>query len=381
MKIVELSENKYLECQDKFHAKINCHLDSDPSSKKRIVALIDNTDDIKSIAVIQEKTIYNKYRRGTILGSILTDYEDEENFKVFITLLSKYLKRRNYIYLTIQDNYPYKIYDKNQNLISLNTNILKLFDEASLLKVSLNSTKIATLSTDKTLEEVYHDLNSNTKRNIKLSLERSITISKCNDINLISYLKDKELEELTKTINNQSKEIYIAKLNTSTYLNNYYYLLNKEQEKKEQLNNKILSPNIKTTKSLINKKIISDKLITKYNREINRAITICNKYPKEVILSSIVIAKDNGTIYFQNQTYNKELKYLSSSHLLIWEIIKKYLTEGYHNFNFGKVTNKGDAFFKIGFNAILTESIGTYDLIIDKSKYQITKLYQKMVRN
>ena len=70
-----------------------------------------------------------------------------------------------------------------------------------------------------------------------------------------------------------------------------------------------------------------------------------------------------------------------SSHLLKWEIIKKYLNEGYKIFNFGSIKSidkKDNSYnFKKGFGGNIYESVGTYDLVIDKWKYNIAKVFKK----
>ena len=135
---------------------------------------------------------------------------------------------------------------------------------------------------------------------------------------------------------------------------------------------------VNKTISLINKKMKSDRLITKYNNEINRATAAYTKYPDGVNIGSILIIKNNREIYFLDEGYNKELSKFYSSHLIKWEIIKKYLSQGYKIFNFGDIKNMdkkdGNYTFKLGFGGKIYECIGTYDLVINKWLYRVVKL-------
>ena len=140
--------------------------------------------------------------------------------------------------------------------------------------------------------------------------------------------------------------------------------------------------NVKKTDSIINKKMNSDKKITKYQNEIIKATGVYTKYPKEVIIGGILIIKNNREIYFFDEAYNKDLEKFYSSHLIKWEIIKKYLNEGYKIFNLGSIKSidkkDGNYTFKMGFGAKVYEYIGTYDLIINRYLYYFAKFIVKI---
>ena len=142
------------------------------------------------------------------------------------------------------------------------------------------------------------------------------------------------------------------------------------------------SMELATIDSIINKKMNSDKKITKYQNEIIKATGVYTKYPKEVIIGGILIIKNNREIYFFDEAYNKDLEKFYSSHLIKWEIIKKYLNEGYKIFNLGSIKSidkkDGNYTFKMGFGAKVYEYIGTYDLIINRYLYYFAKFIVKI---
>lgn len=389
MKIIELTEIQFRN-YSKLHSSRNYFQTIEYSKTKASYKPIflgfinENNDTLMGATLILEKNI-GKFKIGLVPGSFLIDYDNDNLFKDFIITLKEHLKNKNYIYLTVENITPYKMYDKNGKVIYFDTNIIKLLDELSFIKIEKERPQKIVLETEKTPEETYKNLNANTKRNIKLSLQRAITIYKDenNTIDTLQNLNNNNKEYITNLINNfntkdNNAEIYFAKIDFEKYINNYRFLQKEEDNNNDKLNALMQDFNVKKTITLINKKMKSDKLLTKYSNEIIKATNAYTKYPEETIIGAILIIKNNREIYFIEEFYNKELSRFYSSHLIKWEIIKKYLTEGYKIFNFGNIknTNKknGNQTFKLGFGGKIYECIGTYDLIINKWLYKIIKL-------
>ena len=390
MKIIELTETQFKN-YSKLHSSRNYFQTIEYSNVKsdynRLLLgfMNENDNTIMGATLILEKSI-SKFKIGLVPGGFLIDYDNDNLFKDFITILKEYLKTKNYIYLTVENKATYKMYDKNGEVIYFDTNIIKLLDELSFIKTNKESKRKVVLETEMTPNETYKMFNSNTKRNINLSLERAITIYKDENnnietlLNLTNNSNAKYIKSLIDNFNteNNTAEIYFAKIDPEKYVNNYRFLLKEEDQNNDKLNQIMQDINIKKSMSLINKKMKSDRLITKYNNEIIKATNVYTKYPKGTIIGAILIIKNNREIYFLDEGYNKELESFYSSHLIKWEIIKKYLSSGYKIFNFGNIKNmdkkNGNYLFKMGFGGKVYECIGTYDLIINKWLYRIIKL-------
>lgn len=390
MKIIELTETQFKN-YSKLHSSRNYFQTIEfanikKSYNKLLLGFINENDNtLMGATLILEKKI-GKLKVGYVPGGFLIDYDNDNLFKDFIITLKLYLKEKKYVYLRIENRATYKMFDKNKNVLYFDTNILKLLDELSFVKIGKKIDREIVLETEKTPNETYKMFNSNTKRNINLTLQRAISIYKDENNNidlLLNLTKDnnanniKEIIENFNTTNNTA-EIYFAKINPEQYINNYRFLLKEEEEKNDKLNELMQNIDVKKTNALINKKMRSDKLITKYNNEIIKATNIYTKYPEGAIIGAILIIKNNREIYFLDEGYNKDLETFYSSHLIKWEIIKKYLTMGYKIFNFGKISNmdktNGNYLFKMGFGGKVYEYIGTYDLVINKWLYWIVKI-------
>ena len=394
MKIIELTDIQFKNYA-KIHSSRNYmqtieYANTMKNYNKLYLGFINENDNtLMGATLLLEREIF-KFKIGYVPGCFLIDYDNDNLFKDFINLLKEYLKNKKYIYLTTDNITTYKMFDKNGEVLYFDTNIIKIMDELSFRRNSKVPYRKVVLETEKTPSETYKMFNSNTKRNINLALQRAITIYKDENnnidtlLNLDNNLNKDKIKNILDNFNNDDNkaEIYFAKIDPEKYINNYRFLLKKEDEKNDMLNSIMQDFSINKTSSLINKKMESDKAITKYNNEIIKATNIYTKYNNGTIIGAILIIKSNREIYFMDEAYNKDLAKIYSSHLIKWEIIKKYLDEGYKIFNFGPIKNidknNGNYLFKMGFGGKVYETIGSYDLIINKWLYSIVKLISKI---
>lgn len=396
MKIIELTETQFKN-YSKLHSSRNYFQTIEYSKvksgyKKSLLGFINESDNtIMGATLILDKNIGN-FKIGIVPGGFLVDYDNDTLFKDFVLTLKEYLKGKGFIYLTVENKATYKMYNKSGEVIYFDTNIIKLLDELSFVKTSKENKRKVVLETEKTPNETYKMFNSNTKRNITLALRRAITIYKDENNNvdtLLNFIDDNKKDYIVDLVNNfntenNTAEIYFAKIDLEKYINNYRFLLKEEDKNNDKLNSIMQNIQIKKSISLINKKMKSDRLITKYNNEIIKATNAYTKYPEGAIIGSILIIKNNREIYFLNEGYNKDLANFYSSHLIKWEIIKKYLSKGYKIFNFGSIKGmdkkNGNYVFKMGFGGKVYECIGTYDLVINKWLYKIVKLISCIIK-
>lgn len=394
MKIIELTETQFKN-YSKLHSSRNYFQTIEYANimnnyNRLFLGFINENDNTIMGAVLLLERSVLKFKVGYVPGGFLIDYDNDNLFRDFITSLKNYLKEKKFVYLTTDNKTTYKMFDKKGQVIYFDTNIIKLLDELSFVKTNRVSERKVVLETEKTPDETYKMFNSNTKRNIKLALQRSITIYKDDNnsidtlLNLNNKLNNEEIKKIIDNFNDDvnSSEIYFAKINPEQYINNYRFLLKKEEERNYNLSQIMQNARAKKSDALVNKKMESDRLISKYNNEIIKATNIYTKYPESVIIGAILIIKNNREIYFMDEAFNEELKDFYSSHLIKWEIIKKYLTLGYKIFNFGNIksTDKkdGNYLFKMGFGGKVYECLGSYDLIINKWLYHIIKIINNL---
>ena len=388
MKIIELTEVQFKN-YSKLHSARNYFQSVEYANlkseyQKYYLGFFNESDNtLMAATLLLEKNI-GKLKIGYVPGNFLVDYNNETLFKDFIITLKDYLKQKKYVYLTTDNSVTYKIFSKEGEILYFDTNLIKLLDELSFIKKKKSPNLKVVLETEKTPNETFKLFNKNTRRNINLSLQRAINIFKDESNNselLLNLTNNFNADKVKNILDNFNKdniaEIYFAKINPEKYINNYRFLLKEEEERNDKLNEIMQDINIIKTNDFINKKMNSDRLITRYNNEIIRATNLYTKYPEGVIAGAILIIRNNREIYFLDEGRNKDFDDFYSSHLLKWEIIKKYLNEGYKIFNLGPIKNmeKSDKkySFKMGFGGKVYESLGTYDLVINKWLYPIVK--------
>ncbi len=394
MKIIELTETQFKNYST-MHSSRNYfqtveYANTRPSYQRLYLGFISEGNNTLMGAVLILENNVGKFKTGIVNGGFLIDYDNDNLFKDFITNLKNYLKSKKYVYVEVSNRTTYKIFDKQGKVLYYDTNIIKILDELSFVKTNKFINREVVIETEKTPNETYKMFNSNTKRNINLALQRAISIYKDENNNidtLLNLTKDSNAEKiktLLKNFNtkNNTAEIYFAKIDPEQWVNNYRFLLKEEEKNNDRLNSILQDPKTKKSNSLITKKMQSDKLIIKYNQEIIKATNIYTKYPDGAIIGAVLIIKNNREVYFLYEGYNKDLQDFYSSHLIKWEIIKKYLTLGYKIINFGNIKNmnktNGDYLFKMGFGGKVYEYIGTYDLIVNKWLYRLIKLINKI---
>ena len=241
MKIIELTETQFKN-YSKLHSSRNYFQTIEYANimnnyNRLFLGFINENDNTIMGAVLLLERSVLKFKVGYVPGGFLIDYDNDNLFRDFITSLKNYLKEKKFVYLTTDNKTTYKMFDKKGQVIYFDTNIIKLLDELSFVKTNRVSERKVVLETEKTPDETYKMFNSNTKRNIKLALQRSITIYKDDNnsidtlLNLNNKLNNEEIKKIIDNFNGDvnSSEIYFAKINPEQYINNYRFLLKKEE--------------------------------------------------------------------------------------------------------------------------------------------------------
>jgi len=360
---------------------------------KLYLGLIDENNNVVGATLILEQNLYGKYKVGYAPNGFLIDFDNKTLLENFTIELKKYLLELNFIYLKLNPNFAYRIFDKNNLVIKCYPNILDNMKNIGYIHHGFDNNFNrfnAILHIKNNIEETYNNLNRNIKRKINDGKLMGITFYKDDNIDkfyeLISKKSKKNIDyyrDLQKYFNNENTkfELYFAKLNSETYLENCRSLLNKEKDKNYKLQETIKNINIPKTKKLLNDKMTSDKLINKYQRKVIEASNIFSKYPNGLIIGSCAIIKNDNTIYFIEEGYDDKLRDVYSLSILKWEIIKKYCKLGYKHYNLGTIPplkNKDNKYYgiylaKIGFNPRIYEYSGKFDLVINKYLYTIIK--------
>ena len=404
MKIVTLTQTQYRNYSN-IHSKRNfgqtieySMLNYNINKKRLFLGLIDDLNNIHAATLILIHNITPTIKEAIAPNGFLIDYSDFELVRSFTEELKLYLSKEKVTYLITNPMYKNKVYNKNNTIIENNENILN-----NLIKLDYQNIGYTSdfekydiiIENNNSINDIYRNMNRNTKRNIKEGLDIGVTLHKGNNSELIdSYeiFKKKTnnslsyYQNLLSIYNNKDNkmEIFFAKLDPHKFLINIKKLYEQEKNNNEIIHNKF-NKNIGHIKEkLLNKKINSDSTLEKYSNLLNKAIILDRTYNSPIIIGTSIVIRNNHEIYFLIDGYKEEFRHIHSTHILKWAIIKKYYNLGYRIFNLGEIhkdyQNKdskyyGQYIYKIGFGGNIIEYPPNLLLVINKPMYYLyTKL-------
>lgn len=388
MEIVELTELQFKNYSN-MHSRKNykqsieyAKLEETKGYKKLFLGLVDEQSNVHAATLILEKNLNGKYKYGYVPNGYLLNFFNINLLEIFTRELKEYLKKLNYIYIRLTPMMNYQIYDSNFILKENNNAIINELKKLGYEYIP-NTSKYKMFLTTNNINNTFQSFKRTLRRNINDCLKKGITVhmGMPNEIDEFLNLIDKKeyYKKMAEIYNNPNNkfEFYLAKINPETYINNYRYLLKKEQINNEQLNLKLKDPNIKKTNNLLNKKMTSDSLLTRYHSEIINGTNIYTTYPDGIVISAVGIIANKKDIIFVTEGYNNNFKNIRSIPMIKWEIIKKQLANNYKTFDLGHISIENTYTSKKGFNGDIIEYSNTFDLPINDMLYKINNFVKK----
>ena len=392
MHIIELTELQFKNYSN-IHSKKNykqsieyAKLKKSNEYKPLYLGLIDDHNDVHAATLILEKPINNRYRYGYIPNGYLIDFNNLDLLKTFTDELKIYLKKLNYVYVRINPLFNYQVYSSDFILKENNSEIINEIKKIGYEFIP-NTSKYKMIVEATDINNTYKNFKRSLRRTINDSLKKGIMIYQGNSNDIESFLELTQNKTMYKNMieifnnKNNNFEFYLAKIIPETYINNYRYLLKKEQFNNEILNDKMKNPNIKKTNNLFTQKMNSDKLITKYNNEIMNGTHLLQKYPNGIVIAGIGVITNGKSVTFIKECYTNEFKHIRSIPLVKWEIMKKHINNGYKIFDLGDVTITKNQITKTGYNGNIIEYTNSFDLVINDMLYKLNGIAKKINKN
>lgn len=388
MKIIELTELQFKNYSN-MHSKKSykqsveyAKLEKARGYKEVFLALVDDNNSVHAATLILEKKLNGKYKYGYIPNGYLINFFNYSLLEIFTNELKQYLKKANYIFLRLTPLINYQIYNSDFILKENNSSIISAFKKLNYNYLPNNSRYKMVLVTNN-INKTFQNFKRSLRRNIDDCLKKGIEVHQGTSEDLDTFLKlidnkdyYKKMSECFTNPNNKF-EFYLAKINPETYINNYRYLLKKEQLKNEHLNSKLKNPRVKKTNNLLTKKMTSDRLVTKYHNEIINGTNIYKMYPQGIIISAVGIITNKKEVSFITEGFDKSFSNIRSIAMIKWEIIKKQLQNDYKIFDLGDISITNNYNTKNGFNGSIIEYSNTFDLPINEMFYKLYNYAKK----
>lgn len=363
-----------------------------------LIGLIDHNQIIGASAILIEQK--GKFKYAYASRGFLLDYNNKEIVKTFTEQIKKYLANMDIIAIKISPMIIKNIYSANKELLFHNEQFNDIFRYLKHLGYyhygynnyfeALKPRFEAVLDISNPYYVTFNNIKKNFRTKIRAAEKNGIRVYR-GDINNIEdlyaltqrkYPRDKFY--FADVYNNFSKNgkasLYYTKLSTKEYLMQCQKLYEEQEKYNANIDHSILINNNNTDK-LINKKIIADKLLNKYERQLVIATNMLKDNPEGIITSSMLIITNKDSVYLYMDGYDKRYQSLNSKHLLLWKLIEKYSLQGYKKFNLGGVINpfsdnqryNGLNEFKLSFNPNIIEYLGDLELICNNTLYFMYK--------
>lgn len=359
-----------------------------------ILGLVNHDSVIAATIILVEKIFGFKYAYAP--RGFLIDYSDSRLLETFTEEIKKYLSKKEIMAVKVNPMIIRSTYNalSEEKIANQESDIiledLKALGYYHLGYNSFFESLKPRFEAIIDLEKPYADIFINFKRNLRTKIKNSevsgIKIYKSNDEHLeYLYLQTKNkyardldyFKDVYTAFNERDMvDFYYAKLNTIEYLN----VIKKEYDEFEQISfevNEELMNGSKKKDKLISRKLEIDNKLYEAKNDLIGATKMLNEHPDGIILASALIIKNQDSAYLIIDGYDTKYQKLSAKHLLIWKLIEKYSNQGFKYFNLGGMTelgledNKYNGLntFKLGFNPIVNEYIGDFELVTNNALY------------
>lgn len=368
------------------------------------IGIIDDNNNLLGASLLLYKEVFMNYKTAYAPRGFLLEYNNIDNLKEFTTRLKKLLSKQGFMSIKIDPYIPVNIRNKDGKIISIN-------NEANIALENLKAAGYnylgpnlffenqkprfeAIITLDKDIKDIYQNFEKRIKHKIKKAIRSGVEIYKGSkeELNifyeLIKKKYDRPLNYYLDLYNNFNDELdlYFAKLNTETFVITSRLQYEKEIEINNELATKIQSttnPNVK--KKIINEKMESDKLVNVYKKNLIWATKLLKENPNGLIIGTALNLRYDNVCYLVIEGFNQSFKSLNPNYLIKWKMINDYKNNNlkYINLNgisgeFNKITKySGLNEMKLGFNALITEYIGEFELIISPLPYNLYKNLNK----
>lgn len=369
------------------------------------LGIANNLDKLIGATLIIYKEVFMNNKIAYAPRGILFNYENEEMVKELALKLKQVLGKQGFMLLRIDPYIPLTVRDQTGNIINFNnqgdtiinnlTNANFTYKGKNLFFETEKPRWEALVLLNKDIREIFSKFDKRTRNKIRRAANCGIEIYKdtTKNINeLYKFVKKKSSNPLSfyqEICNNykDSVEIYYAKINTEKFIINSRRTYESEIEHNEELAKIIQNPKLeeKERNNYLNKKMESDKLLTSYKNNLLLATELLKKYPEGLIIAGTMsIIYDNAAFIFADGI-DENYTSLNANYLLKWRMIDDYNKQKRKYLNLNAIVGEfekkhkysGLNEMKLGFNTMVTEYLGEFEIILNNFTYNLYKGLKK----
>lgn len=417
MEFSVLNENEYREFynnydQASFMQSIELsNLKKEYGDTIHLVGIKIDNNIVAASMILESKTIFNKKMFYAPRG-LMVDYNNKKLLEFFTNELKKYIKKQGGFILTIDPNVIYRVRTSDGDIDPDNKpndqsikNLLSLGYKHYGFNLYLDAMQARwcyRMELDSNYEEKKVKFSKSTRKNIESCIKKGLmvregTIDDLDTMTEIFDLTSKRKDFFSRSLSYYQKmyknmhdlmTIYIAYLDPDVYLEHSKSLLDQELANHKVIEEKMKKDNVGSR--LLNQLETSDKLITKYKNEVEKATKFKQENPKGKDIGCLLSIRSGNEYLTLSSGVLEEYKSFTPKYLMYEHHIKEAYKEGFKYCNFYGITgdfNKNGKYygiyeFKKGFNGNVIEYIGQFELKINLfyNVYKILKRMKEFIR-
>lgn len=369
------------------------------------LGIADDSNTLIGASLIIYREVFMGHKIAYAPRGLLFNYENPNEVKELAEKFKKILGKQGFMLLKIDPYIPATVRDHDGNIINFNnqTNLIManlknagfIHQGRTLFFEGEKPRWEALVLLNKDIRTIFNNFDKRTRHKIRKAANSGIECYKdpSKNINILyNFIKrktPKPIEFYRELISNygDNSEVYYAKINTEIYVLNSRRAYEKEMEKNDQIAEKIQQIDIKpeAKNSLLNKKMESDKLLNTYKNNMIQATELLKNYPDGIIVAGAIIIKYDNSAFLYIDGFDKKYSNLNPSYLLKWRMIDDYNKQQLKYLNLNAIVGefeKENKFsglneMKLGFNSIITEYIGEFEIILNNFTYSLYKSFGK----
>ncbi len=369
------------------------------------LGFVDDYNKVFGATLLLYKEVFMSNKIAYAPRGFLMDYDDPNILVELTDKLKKLLGKQGFMLLKMDPYVTQSVKDKDGNNININ-NQANIFIEN--LKAAGFEHKPQSLNFEdekprfeslillnKSLNDIFNNFTKRTRHKIRKAANSGIQIIKSEDKDITpiyNFIKQKNMKPITfykRMIASYQDniDVYYAKINTEQYVIDSKALYEREMEKNDKIAQKVqeLVDNGKNNSKELNKKMESDKLLNTYKNKLVEATDLLKNNPEGIIVGGAInIIFDNAS-FLVIDGFDKKYTSLNASYYLKWKMLSDYKTRHFKYYNINGVSGKFEGKhqfknlneMKLGFNPIVTEYIGEFDIILNSFSYNVYKSMNK----
>ncbi len=351
------------------------------------------------------REVFMNYKIAYAPRGMLIEYSNQFQLKELLERLKKLLGKQGFMLLKFDPLIPINLRNKDGQILNHNQETEIILENLKNLNLQYHGQTLffetekprfeALITLQQDIKEIYHHFEKRVRYKIKKAIRSGVEIYRGTENDLPTFFEfvkrkhDRPLtyyQELYQNFDKQS-ELFLAKLNTETFVISSKQLYEKELDNNDNLAQQIQKSqnNIATRKKLINEKIESDKLINIYKKNLVWATNLLKQYPKGLIIGGAFIICYDNAAFLVIEGFDSKFKTLNPNYLIKWEMINNYKKRNFKYINLNAVSGEfqqannysGLNEMKLGFHSVITEYIGEFDYIISQLPYNLYKNLNK----